>query len=282
MNVFNSLTRSRWGKFLPFLRRTGLAPFAEFVLRRQIVAQAGRANADWIAKNPGLALPPVELLFETQGYGELAKYLESGKAAAQDLWSRVISVRPEAQLTPLRVLDWGCGVVRLARHWRDIAPHWEVHCCDPNPKIGQWVQAHFPWLHFVPSKIQPPLPFESERFDLIYGLSILTHVPIHQQFAWIRELTRILRPNGLLALTLHSRTDHPALTPSERGKLALHGMVERAGASSGSRLFATYHHPEFVQKELSHGLTIMRYETLSAVASGGQDLWLLQKQQPVL
>lgn len=275
--MFNSLTRYRWAKLLPFLRKAGLAPFAEYVLRRQIVRQSFNANAELIAQNPGLPLPPAELLFETQGYGELANYLATGKTAAQALWVQVTNVQPEVRHKPLRVLDWGCGVVRLTRHWPDIAPNWQLQCCDPNPTIGQWVRANFPSLHFVPSKTQPPLPFEPEQFDLIYGVSILTHIPIAQQSAWIQELTRILRPNGLLALTLHSRTNIATLSTTERAKLARNGMVERAGASTGSRLFATYHDPDFVKKELSHGLTIMRYETLSAVASGGQDLWLLKK-----
>ena len=49
---------------------------------------------------------------------------------------------------------------------------------------------------------RPPLPYEDDRFDLVYSVSIFTHLDEQLQRPWIEELTRVVRPGGLVLVTV--------------------------------------------------------------------------------
>jgi 8-oxo-dGTP diphosphatase len=51
----------------------------------------------------------------------------------------------------------------------------------------------------------PPLPYAESSFDLVYGVSVFTHLSEEHQRAWLPELRRILKPGGLLLLSFHSK-----------------------------------------------------------------------------
>jgi hypothetical protein len=53
----------------------------------------------------------------------------------------------------------------------------------------------------------PPLPFEDGYFDLIYSLSVFTHLTTTWE-AWLHELRRVLKPQGHAVITFLNRTAH--------------------------------------------------------------------------
>ena len=48
----------------------------------------------------------------------------------------------------------------------------------------------------------PPLPFDDARFDLVLGYSVFTHLNVQYQDAWLGELRRLVRPGGILLLSI--------------------------------------------------------------------------------
>jgi SAM-dependent methyltransferase len=58
---------------------------------------------------------------------------------------------------------------------------------------------------------EPPLPFESEKFDLVYAVSVFTHI---DQFwaSWMVELHRVLAPGGFLVATIMSEAMSEAVS----------------------------------------------------------------------
>ena len=58
--------------------------------------------------------------------------------------------------------------------------------------------------HFAsPRRRQRPIcPFEDNYFDLVYGISVFTHISDLAD-AWFLELLRVLRPGGHAYLTIH-------------------------------------------------------------------------------
>jgi ubiquinone/menaquinone biosynthesis C-methylase UbiE len=54
------------------------------------------------------------------------------------------------------------------------------------------------------SGLAPPLPFPDQTFDLVFGISVFTHLRESWQFAWLRELARTLKPGGLAIMTIMS------------------------------------------------------------------------------
>jgi len=74
---------------------------------------------------------------------------------------------------------------------------------DANPKPIEWDRQNLPCIEFNHNELQPPLSYKNQSFDLIYALSVFTHIPLAWQGAWLDELHRVLRPGGYLLCTFH-------------------------------------------------------------------------------
>jgi SAM-dependent methyltransferase len=100
-----------------------------------------------------------------------------------------------------RVLDFGCGAGRTLRHFLDEAAVAEIWGCDIDAASVEWLQqALGPPLHVVQNGEGPPLPFDDGSFDLIYALSVFTHIT-DLWSEWLVDLHRVLAPDGLLLAT---------------------------------------------------------------------------------
>lgn len=104
-------------------------------------------------------------------------------------------------LASARVLDWGCGHGRVIRHFhqqRRVAETWAVDIDSEN--VG-WLAANFPGISASAVPLVPPTDLPSNHFDLVYGISVMTHLTDDVQQAWLAELRRILKPGGIALLT---------------------------------------------------------------------------------
>ncbi len=101
-----------------------------------------------------------------------------------------------------RVLDFGCGAGRVLRHFLpEAATTTEFWGCDIDAPSIRWLQDNLcPPLHAYRNDAVPPLPHADRSFDLIWALSVLTHIT-HNWSAWLVELHRLLDDNGLLLVT---------------------------------------------------------------------------------
>ena len=167
--------------------------------------------------------------------------------------------------------------MRVARWWSEVAPDARITVAEPEPRAMDWARAALPRIDQIACPMQPPLPAEAASFDLIYGVSILTHMPLAEQPGWIAELTRLARPGGLIALTVHGARAAASLSPAEQAQWARGEPVERGRVRRGSRLYAAYMPEAFLRERLFAGLEIVLAEADSPAANGGQDLWLLRK-----
>jgi SAM-dependent methyltransferase len=99
------------------------------------------------------------------------------------------------------VLDFGCGAGRAIRHLLHLAPECELWGSDIDPRCIEWDQAHLgPAASFAVNGEYPPLPFEDEKFDLVYALSVFTHISDYWA-PWLLEMDRVLAPGGRLIAT---------------------------------------------------------------------------------
>ena len=104
-----------------------------------------------------------------------------------------------------RVLDFGCGAGRTLRHFLDEARQGEVWGADIDSRSIEWLERTLcPPLRVRPSPEAPPLGFEPGTFDLIWALSVFTHLT-DSSIPWLLELHRLLRPGGLLIATYMGR-----------------------------------------------------------------------------
>lgn len=128
-----------------------------------------------------------------------------------------------------RVLDFGYGCGRMTRFFGQ-APDLEVFGTDINVPTIAWCQANLQSVTSAANGFLPPLDYADGFFDLVYSLSIFTHLPEEGSRAWLKDIARILAPGGVAILTTHGLPAVNIIAESERH----HAMfrVSRAEAES--------------------------------------------------
>ena len=122
---------------------------------------------------------------------------ELGAATKQTL----VGYQPDGWFEGRRILDFGCGSGKLLRHLLPEAERCEIHGCDIHEPSIEWVRQNLvPPMHVFVNGETPPLPFPDEHFDLIWAMSVFTHLTAHWA-DWLLELHRVLTPDGRLVAT---------------------------------------------------------------------------------
>jgi SAM-dependent methyltransferase len=103
-----------------------------------------------------------------------------------------------------RLLDFGCGPGRYARHLGALAETTEIHGADIDAQAIDWLKRNVPYGQFEAIPPEPPTAYPNDHFDLVINHSVFTHLPEALQDAWMAELRRITLPGGVLLLTVHS------------------------------------------------------------------------------
>ncbi len=97
-----------------------------------------------------------------------------------------------------KVLDFGCGVGRVLRHFLPIADRTELHGCDIDRPSIEWLEANLsPRLHVFVNEETPPLARPSDYFDVVWATSVFSHLTTYWA-EWLLELRRVLKPGGFL------------------------------------------------------------------------------------
>ena len=118
----------------------------------------------------------------------------------------------------------------------------------------------------------PPLPYPDEYFDVVYCLSVFTHLNESMQDLWIEELSRILKPGGVLLLTIYGKGVTEGLDEEAKGLLKMNGFVHRSSRKLRGLVpdwyQTTWHSRDYIENRLSTWLDDIHYYV---VADGLQD-----------
>ncbi len=145
----------------------------------------------------GLPVPP-HWLIQTVSPGPAQQRFEEGGHLAAKVFAQVIGERL-AELRRPMVMDFGCGCGRVARA---LPQHMacDLTGCDLTEAAVEWCRRNLEG-HYMLSSENPPLPLPGERFDVLYAVSVLTHLDEHHQDAWLEEWRRMIKPGGLALVT---------------------------------------------------------------------------------
>lgn len=258
------------------LEKVGLHRLA-FRLYEARVAMGPAVGAAFVPPD-GLPLPPARLLVKVTGTPDPEQFIRSGTWAAEAI--RDALGRAGVPMEGLRsLLDFGCGCGRVLRHWQGLARGGtEIHGSDYNPELTGWCQVSLPFVRIGSNGLAPPVHYGDEQFDLIYALSVWTHLSEELQNSWLAELHRVLRPGGHLLMTTHGEHFIGHLTEPERAAFAAGQMVTRYGSASGSNLCSTYHPETWLRARVERvGFKVVEFVPAGAKGNPGQDLYLLRR-----
>lgn len=267
------------GDVSAFLRRLGILYYVDYVRFYIEKIRNKRKNQAFLNQNPNVAIPPDYLIYESFNLN-YEKYYKDGYDTAVWLTDHFSKYK---KLESLNILDWGCGPGRTIRHLPTaIGNNCSFFGTDYNKKSIEWCRENIPGVRFELNKIDPPTIFESEFFDIIYGISIFTHLSETSHYAWINELLRISKPGGILLLTTHGDAVISKLSKEEHDKYLNNELIIRDKVKEGHRVFGAFHPPQWARQFFEKHALILEYIPGKVVGDGGrpeQDVWILQKNK---
>jgi len=147
-------------------------------------------------------LPDYPRQARVQGIGNDATFILEGFSVFEKMMSTLErhSGRSRRQMGSL--LDWGCGCGRVSRYFERYET--SVTGIDIDADNAAWCASHLPFGRFLAVPLRPPCAsLDASSFEVVVGMSVMTHLAEADQHRWLTELHRITRPGALLALTTH-------------------------------------------------------------------------------
>lgn len=266
-------------KLSNFMRQTGLLPFADRVRFYLEKYQNRRENNKFIKKNPRVKLPPDYLIYESFQLNYRKYYAESRETAE---WLAMLLQR-HVKLNNLKILDWGCGPGRVIRHLPNVFGNEnDFYGTDYNEKSIDWCSKNLPQISFNQNSLEANLSYENDFFDIIYGISIFTHLSERMHYRWIDELKRVLKPEGILLVTTQGTNFKVKLTSNELSRFDSGRLVIRGNVKEGHRTYSAFQPPSFMKKLFAE-FKILEHIERNPDMEGylPQDVWIIQKSDEV-
>lgn len=232
-------------------------------------------NSLFRKSHPALAIPSDRDLFETFKL-DYALYFSDGQMAAKEMiqWSK-----PFLLNEPLHILDWGCGVGRVIQHIPAFLPKTICYGADINQQRINWCRKHIDHVLFDCIEDEQ-LPYPSKLFDLIFGISVFTHIEGKEQLFWLRELHRITKPGAVVIVSSHGSFFEKNMSALEKSNYESKGWQSNDYYEKGHRLVSTYNKASNFKELAAPYFTIQKhYDGKSHPEKlGGQDIWILINQ----
>ncbi|WP_435413918.1 class I SAM-dependent methyltransferase [Polaribacter aestuariivivens] len=257
------------------IAKVNLLPLIEQINFYREKLKNRKSNNLFKKNNPSVKLPPDFYLYETFTLN-YSKFYSNGVPTAKWLIELISEFK---KIENVSILDWGCGTGRIIRHLPSLLGKTNYfYGTDYNKKYVKWCSENLDGIDFKLNGLEPPLNFKESSLDIIYGISIFTHLSEELHFSWMKELTRTLKNDGILFLTTHGEVHKFKLLPQEQklynaGKLVVHDFKKE-----GNRLFASYQSPLFF-KELckKNNLKILKHIPGKVTNNKPQqDVWILK------
>lgn len=237
-----------------------------------------------LQREVGIPLPPPKHLQIRVVGGYTSSFIESGFTSVYPDLNRVLKPIGKELKDFKTILDYGCGCGRAIRALATLLPDSELHGTDIDAEAIGWLKENY--SRFGRFSVAPPLPptiYKDQMFDLVFGISVLTHLPEKMQFQWLGELNRITKPEGYVILTTHGEKHYKNFDPSIVKIMEEKGFyyAEPGGVNYGKIISLpdfyqnAYHSHAYIRREWGKYFSIVDIQALGM--DNHQDTVLLRK-----
>ena len=224
-------------------------------------------------------LPPRALAIRA-GVPDPADVIASYRAVGRDSRTTILDLLGSSwSFAGKRALDFGCGSGKVMRHFLPEAADCELWGCDIDERSIDWINAELsPPLHAFANAEVPPLDQPSASFDLVWSVSVFTHLTDHWA-GWLSELHRVLRPGGLAIVSflggaMYEVWTEEAWEPDRIGMTVLnHGQDWELGGPT------VFHSPWWLREHWGRAFEIVQMR--EGIAPREHGLVLLRRRSDV-
>lgn len=229
------------------------------------------------AERTGARLPPTSLRYRVHGSPSMDGFLRVGETCGENIKATLEKVGKDLDSFQ-NVLDFGCGCGRTLIWFADRSQSACWYGTDIDAEAISWCRNNLDFAEFGVNDPLPPLGYASETFDLIYAISVFTHLDEDYQFRWLDELERVTRPGGIVLLTVSGRRVWKHLPEEDVADIEREGFKFTA-SNTAKGIFPewyqnAYHTREYVFDRYSKYFNVLDYVSRGM---GNQDLVVLQK-----
>lgn len=223
----------------------------------------------------GLPFPPALLRYRVSESLSKGLFLRIGEGSVAHIEHQIRMVGGDLGSTR-RVLDFGCGCGRTLRWLIDKYPDSEFYGADVDSDAIDWCARHMGRGRFARIDPEPPVPYPAEYFDVVYCFSVFTHLNEHMQNLRLLDLRRVLKPGGILLLTVHGEgTARDHLEEHEIEELRIVGLIHKTTRKLSGIVpdwyNTTWHSQQYIVMLLRSLFQDVHY---TVVPDGAQDLVL--------
>lgn len=181
---------------------------------------------DLLYKNDSkdIPLPPPLLRHRVHNRLDRQSFLDVGKTCAENIEDSLKLINRDLYSFE-NILDFGCGCGRVLRHFDINSESSHFYGTDIDEEAIGWCKKSISHASFTKNAPFPPLSFTEGIFDLVYAISVFTHIDEDCQFAWLKELKRITKPNAILILTTHGNYVQSSLSREDKISLKEIGFL---------------------------------------------------------
>ena len=223
-------------------------------------------------------MPPALLRYRVNEDLDADRFLKVGELTSRNIQAALMRI--DRRLGDFHsILDFGCGCGRTVRWLAPQSPDAKFHGTDVDTEAIDWCRAHLPLADWQVNAALPPLAYRQNSFDLVYAISVFTHLAADHQKRWLAELARILCPGGILLLSLHGEGARRHLDADRQQRLQREGFLFETSTKLRGIVPEWYHTalhtPEYAVALVAEHLRVLAY---IAGGMGDQDALIAQRE----
>ncbi len=223
----------------------------------------------------GLPLPPAALRHRVIGVADARSFSESIPKVKADLAAALARAgRSVDEFSS--ILDFGSGCGRGLRALAGGKA--KLSGSDIDAAAVRWCQTHLPFARWEVNGEHPPLAFADQSFDLIYSISVFTHLDEQHQLEWLAELQRVAKPGAILLLTVHGKASYRSLPEQVQAHIEREGFLYLPTYADKGRFpdwyQNAYHSEDYARSTFGKYFKVLDYQP---TAIYGQDLVVVER-----
>lgn len=223
--------------------------------------------------------PKASLRYRVNGTPKIQVFLSEGKRCSEDLENAL--VRNGKSIDSFgNILDFGCGCGRTIRWFEKYDAASSISGTDIDSAAIEYCRHRFKKMEFSTNQPLPPLKYPQAQFDLVYSISVFTHINEEFQHKWLAELARIIKPGGVVLLSVHGARSWLTLPAECVAKVNANGFLfssEQIWKGIFPAWYQTaFHKEEYVRNVFSEYFKIIEY--IPQGISNFQDLIVMEKR----